>query len=305
MESHNKFDLEAEIGKWWREMARAGLASEVLVELEEHLREDYERQARAGTNPTEAWQGALQRIGRPKALKKEFDLAGSRGVVETLRRHGWKLALCLACGVGAAIALPRVRPGSYQSEAKLLIRSVIQTGSSQTSGQASVTALVPVSEQTRVMNDQAEILRSATLAERVVEQIGAKRILRLENRNDLVRAAAVVKEGLNVRMPENSNVILISFRHPDATLSQPVLREVIEQFLKLHVETHRAADRLPVPIPTVRVSNISSVASPSPPFLDRTGLIGQQALIVTLGLFAGVVWMWMKWLTESRPKLAA
>ena len=58
------FDFERELEKWRREMAAPGLAPEVLLELEEHLREDVDRQVHAGIPAPDALKAALQSAGR-------------------------------------------------------------------------------------------------------------------------------------------------------------------------------------------------------------------------------------------------
>src|SRR5687768_12264310 len=99
MEGPPMFDLEQEVRKWRQDLAAAaGLTREILAELEGHLREDFERQVRLGASVTEAWQAALQRIGTPGQLRSEFELSGTLGIAEALRRHKWRLLLCTAAG---------------------------------------------------------------------------------------------------------------------------------------------------------------------------------------------------------------
>ncbi|HZV33255.1 MAG TPA: hypothetical protein VFB72_01660 [Verrucomicrobiae bacterium] len=68
------FDLEEAIAKWREDMRGAGMTRpEVLDELEGHLREDYQRRLRDGAEERLAFDAAIQKIGRPAALQKEFD----------------------------------------------------------------------------------------------------------------------------------------------------------------------------------------------------------------------------------------
>ena len=67
------FDLEQVIQGWRREMSDAGVAnSEVLDELEEHLRIAVRDFQRAGLDVPEAFHRALEAIGQAGALKREF-----------------------------------------------------------------------------------------------------------------------------------------------------------------------------------------------------------------------------------------
>jgi Clp amino terminal domain, pathogenicity island component len=67
------FDLEQAISRWRRQMLAAGIrTAESLDELENHLREEVEKQIKSGQNPTQAFETAIDQIGRPAVLKKEF-----------------------------------------------------------------------------------------------------------------------------------------------------------------------------------------------------------------------------------------
>jgi uncharacterized protein involved in exopolysaccharide biosynthesis/Mrp family chromosome partitioning ATPase len=161
-----------------------------------------------------------------------------------LFRHKWKILLCSATGIAIAFALFKVEAPPFQSEAKLLVRYIISEGKSN--GPADATAKIMTDERgTSIMNTESEILNSFDLARQVAESFGAERILaKMGGGSDLATAVQVVKHNLRIYVPQSSNVIHIVFQHPDAELVQPLLREVIDKYLKLHVEAHRAAGML-------------------------------------------------------------
>lgn len=67
------FNLESAIAEWRRQMRAAGIKTPVpLEELENHLREEIERQMRSGTDSKLAFESAVQKIGPASALKSEF-----------------------------------------------------------------------------------------------------------------------------------------------------------------------------------------------------------------------------------------
>lgn len=67
------FNLETAIAEWQRQMLDAGIKTPVpLEELENHLREEIERQMRSGTDSRQAFETAVQKIGPATALKNEF-----------------------------------------------------------------------------------------------------------------------------------------------------------------------------------------------------------------------------------------
>ena len=73
------FDLEEKISEWRRQMLAAGIKSPVpLEELEAHLREDIEQQARAGIEVSRAFEMAVRQVGNPVELRKEFVKTGTQ-----------------------------------------------------------------------------------------------------------------------------------------------------------------------------------------------------------------------------------
>jgi hypothetical protein len=71
------FDLEKSIVEWRRQMSSGGIkSSELLDELESHLRDDLERQIQSGLNAQEAFETAVRQLGQPAALKNEFAKVG-------------------------------------------------------------------------------------------------------------------------------------------------------------------------------------------------------------------------------------
>ena len=67
------FDLEQAISEWRQQMLAAGIKTPVpLEELENHLREEIERQTESGLSTTDAFKGAIQKIGPAQAVQNEF-----------------------------------------------------------------------------------------------------------------------------------------------------------------------------------------------------------------------------------------
>jgi hypothetical protein len=74
---NNMFDLEQAITEWRQQMLAAGIKTPVpLEELENHLREDIERQMKSGLDAEKAFGAAIQRIGQAHALENEFKKVG-------------------------------------------------------------------------------------------------------------------------------------------------------------------------------------------------------------------------------------
>ena len=67
------FNLEEKISEWRKQMLTAGIQTPVpLEELENHLREEIERQMRSGVDSQPAFEIAAKQIGQPEPIKAEF-----------------------------------------------------------------------------------------------------------------------------------------------------------------------------------------------------------------------------------------
>jgi uncharacterized protein involved in exopolysaccharide biosynthesis/Mrp family chromosome partitioning ATPase len=155
-------------------------------------------------------------------------------------RHKWKIIILSLLGFVAAAVYYNERQPPYQSEAALLIRYVSDTRNVNPSENSSrVTSLFDLADS--VMRSETEILSTFDLAAQVATNVGPARILaKLGGGNDAMQAAGVVRGGLKVMPAGNSSVIHIIFRHPDPTVVQPVLAEIINQYLEAHVSIHNS-----------------------------------------------------------------
>lgn len=157
-----------------------------------------------------------------------------------LFRHKWKIVLCALLGFAGAYAMYRWNPPPFRSEAKLFVRYVLSE--KQISAVVSDSlAKSPDQRGETIMNSEVEILTSTDLARQVAEAVGPEKILAANfGGKDPNLAAAVIKANLAVDVPPRSTVIHLTFRHPSGEVVQPVLRELIDRYLKLHREIHQS-----------------------------------------------------------------
>ena len=72
------FNIDRAIAEWRQQNVECGLCqTELLDELESHLRDAFEAQLRSGSDPQQAFDIAVRRIGRPDALRHEFASAST------------------------------------------------------------------------------------------------------------------------------------------------------------------------------------------------------------------------------------
>jgi len=118
-------------------------------------------------------------------------------VYYTLFRHKWKIILCSAIGLAAALALYRFQPPPYQSEAKLFIRYVTEGKALSAPGDDAKT-ISPQRGDT-IINSELQILTSLDLAKQVATAIGPERILGKAGVENAATIASVeISKGLTV-----------------------------------------------------------------------------------------------------------
>ncbi len=152
-------------------------------------------------------------------------------------RHKWKIILLGLAGVVAAAVFYQLHPPVYKSEAELFIRYITDSKPLTAPADNSMMTSDPGGS---IINSEMQILTSFDLAQQVANTIGPEKILaKLGGGKNPVQAAVVVREGLKVDSAERSSVIHVAFQHPDPTVVQPVLNEIISDYLSKHTEIHQ------------------------------------------------------------------
>ena len=155
-------------------------------------------------------------------------------VLYTVFRHKWLIVSFVALGFVAAGVVRVVKPPLYQSEAKVAVKYVMQTGAAPTGPETQVSALGLGGQE--IMDLEVELIRSWDTALIVVTNVGAEKILAKKGGgNHPMAAASVVLGGLNVPAP-HSATIQLTFKHPDESLAQPILDAVIKAYMRRHLE---------------------------------------------------------------------
>lgn len=154
-------------------------------------------------------------------------------------RHKWLILAIFILGLSGAAGIWFLRPPAYQSEAQLLVRYVLDDRSTaRTSPDTQVVSTDSRGEN--IMNSQMMVIASYNLASQVAEAVGPEKILAaLGGGSEKIRAATVVQRNLFVDVPKKSNILLVRFRHPDPAVAQSVLAQVVEAYMKRHVELYR------------------------------------------------------------------
>ena len=164
---------------------------------------------------------------------------GMQDALFVLFKHKWKILSLATLGFAAAVSVFVSMIPIYQSEAKLLVRYVLERGS-----------VDPYEAQTSpggrpgndIINTEIEILSSVDLAMVVAEKIGVERLVpEAADKATLSDAAHKILAELKVVIGPSNNVLYVFYGNPDPELSKAVLRELIDRYFEKHLEIHRSA----------------------------------------------------------------
>jgi len=153
-------------------------------------------------------------------------------------RHKWKIIILTLAGMVGAAVFYFTRQPLYQSEAELFIRYVTDARALNPSENNSrVTSLIDLNQN--VMNSEMAILTSFDLAAKVATNFGPDKILAKQGGgNDETAAAFAIKMNLAVESMKDSSVVRVTFQNADPNLVQPVLAEIIADYLEKHEQVH-------------------------------------------------------------------
>jgi uncharacterized protein involved in exopolysaccharide biosynthesis/Mrp family chromosome partitioning ATPase len=174
-------------------------------------------------------------------VKHETSL-GLADVYHIFFRHKWKILIFWTFGILGAAGVWFLKAPEYLSEAKVLVRYVLETKTSTAATPANDTTQVknPDSQGASILNTEMEILTSLDLAEKVALAVGPERILSGKMRGtNSVLAGEVIRRGLTVGVTRNSNVLQIKFRHKNPGLAREILQKLVEGYMQKHFEVHR------------------------------------------------------------------
>ncbi|MGB9473788.1 MAG: Wzz/FepE/Etk N-terminal domain-containing protein [Candidatus Udaeobacter sp.] len=171
------------------------------------------------------------------------------------------IIVCATAGIIAAAAVYLLYPPSYESQAKLLVRYVLER-SGIDPVEAEKAGAAANAEADRVIGAEIEILTSWDLAVQVAQALGPQRVLpppqdrftHIVQALGLKRllppsgasateaeAASSIVSGLKVISSKGSNIILVSYKNRNPEIATLVLQELLSRYFVKHLEVHRSA----------------------------------------------------------------
>lgn len=162
---------------------------------------------------------------------------GVQDALFVLFKHKWKILLLSALGLGAAAAVFFTQIPIYKSEAKLLVRYVLERDSAVDQDQVGPGAR-PGND---IINTEIEILMSVDRALEVAGKIGIGTLVpESGGQATLSDAAGKILDQLEVTIGQSNNVLYVTYGNPDPELSKRVLRELVDCYFEKHLEIHRS-----------------------------------------------------------------
>ena len=158
-------------------------------------------------------------------------------ILFALFRRKWTIVFCTLLGIAAAAAVFYLFPPAYQSQAKLLVRYVLERSGVDAIDNTTKPNQPAGKTTDCVIDAEVQILTSWDLAAQVAEAIGAKRLGASSN----AAAAGSILSGLQVAASKGSDVILVSYTNPNPQLAPLVLQELLSRYFVKHLEVHRSA----------------------------------------------------------------
>jgi uncharacterized protein involved in exopolysaccharide biosynthesis len=168
-----------------------------------------------------------------------------RDVVVIFYRRKWHLAAWFVLVFGAvALATFLMRP-AYVAQAKLLL-TIERTNAIFSPNEEGNSFIKPqLSEET--LNSEIEILKSASLLQKVARSIGPQRLIAAavdsnadEEQRELIAAGALARN-LNVKAIRVSNIIQISFESTSPKLAAQVTNELCRLYVERHLDMHESS----------------------------------------------------------------
>jgi uncharacterized protein involved in exopolysaccharide biosynthesis/Mrp family chromosome partitioning ATPase len=169
------------------------------------------------------------------------------------------IMICAALGIIAAATVYVLYPPSYESQAKLLVRYVVERSGVDPVERANPAGAA--NDTDKVIGAEVEILTSWDLAVQVAQAVGPQRLLppaqdplsRLVRAIGLQRllpssgasategaAAQSIALGLKVIANKGSNIIFISYENRNPEIATLVLQELLSRYFVKHLEVHRS-----------------------------------------------------------------
>src|SRR6266567_9214877 len=157
-------------------------------------------------------------------------------ILFALFKRKWTIILCALLGIIAAAAFYFLYPPVYESNARLLVRYVLERSAIDPIDNTNRSNLTGKTTDS-IIDAEVQILTSWDLAVQVADAIGPKRL----HAPSKEAAAGSIILGLQVTAAKGSDVIFISYKDRSPEMATLVLQQLLSRYFVKHLEVHRSA----------------------------------------------------------------
>jgi len=180
----------------------------------------------------------LSKMRAPRPVVHESGMASVNinDILFALFKHKKKILLGTIAGLVVAVAVFFFYPPSYESDAKLMVRYLVErsTVDSMEDTRRS-SGFAPTTDS--VIGSEMEILSSWDLAVQTADAVGPKRL----GASTKEAAASTISSGLSLTTKRNSNIIFVAYQNRNPEVALLVLNELVNRYFNKHLEVHRSA----------------------------------------------------------------
>jgi polysaccharide biosynthesis transport protein len=181
------------------------------------------------------------RTPRPAVHDSSASSLSRNDILFALFKHKKKILLGTLVGLAAAVAIFFFFPPIYESDAKLLVRYLVERSTVDTVDSVRNPGGYAATTDT-IIGSEIEILSSWDLAVQTAEAVGVKRLLPHASGSPTKETAAgTIASGLALTTHKGSNIIFASYKNRDPELATLVLNELVNRYFVKHLEVHRSA----------------------------------------------------------------
>lgn len=184
-------------------------------------------------------------------VKNELDRFSVRNFLYVVFKSKWQILLFLLVSVGVATIATLLTKPMYNATSQILIKSVRDDFYIPASGN---TVMAPNREEE--INSEIELLMGRSLMEQLIDamspaelfpglEVKGRKVLdfnalpELERQIALDTAVQRIEKNLQVQWVKKSNIIDLSFRHPDPEIAAKALNQYVSLYLDRHLQVHK------------------------------------------------------------------
>lgn len=159
-------------------------------------------------------------------------------VMRVLFKWKWFVLCFTLLGLGVGTSVWFLKKPLFVSTAKIIVLYVTQPKGVNSLG-VEEKIKIPDDRGENIINSEIQILSSLNVCDTVVERLGVEKFAGKGVTNADARVIAVgVQNSIRAEAPRKSNVMLVSYSHPEPEVAKEALEQIVEAYRERHMEVH-------------------------------------------------------------------